>query len=208
MESEKPIFKESMMESAKTATSGGNIPASFRVLDVGGNDGLVAREKYPDAEIEVIDLKHGWDIEVFGIPSGPWNVILANHFLEHYRDPDQFLEMCKKAMTKNTVLEIAMPNMSSWYNRIFFLFGFLPQSYEISYRKIYGRAIKDGTGPGGHIRLMNIPSTIELLKDHGLTIKDVSVEVSNRTGFVSYLDHLITILNPKLASAFRVKCTL
>lgn len=194
------------MGSVKTAIFGGNTRTSFKVLDVGGNDGSVAREKYPDAEIEVIDKIHGWDIMEHGLPEGPYSVILANHILEHLPDPDFFLEECKKIMCSSTILEIGMPNLNSWYNRIFFLLGYLPQSYEISYRKIYGRLIKDGTGPGGHIRVMNIPSTIALLKDHGFKIISVKGEASNRKGLIGLFDKFMTLLNINFSSAFRIQC--
>ena len=197
-----------MKESAKTATYGSSIPPSFRVLDVGGNDGLVARGMYPYAEIEILDLNHGWDVMKHGLPNGEWDVILANHFMEHISDPDLFLDMCKEVMKPFTVLEIGMPNLNSWYNRIFFSLGYLPQSYEISYRKIYGRFIKDWTMPGGHIRVMNIPSTIQLLKDHGFKIISVKGEASNRTGLIGLLDKIITKLNINFSSAYRIKCTI
>jgi len=181
----------------------------FNVLDVGGNDGNVAQEKYPNSEITILDKKHGWDVTQRDLPMFPeWDVILCNHFIEHIEDPDSFLEKCKLVMTKKTILDIGMPNLSSWYNRIFFLFGYLPQSYEISYRKIYGRFIKDKTEPGGHIRVMNVPSTILLLKEHGFKILSVEGEYSNRAGFISYFDRFITNLNLNLASAFRIKCTI
>ena len=196
------------MESAKTVTSGKNTPRSFKVLDVGGNDGARCRSHFPDAEIEVIDIKNGWDVMTYGIPYGPWDVIFANHFIEHITDPDYFLEECRKAMKHDTILEIGTPNLNSWYNRIFFLYGYLPQSYEISYRKIYGRAIEDGTKPGGHVRVMNIPSLINLLKDHKFIIVEVEGEASNRTGFIGFIDKFITKLNPNLASAIRIKCAL
>lgn len=186
-----------------------NAPINIlKVLDVGGNDGKVAKEKYPNSDVVVLDLKYGWNVLDHGIPNEPWDVILANHFMEHIDDPDRFLEMCKKVMTNDTVLEIGMPNLNSWYNRIFFLFGYLPQSYEISYKKIYGRFINDGTGPGGHIRVMNTPSTIQLLKDHGFKILSVKGEPSNRNGLIGLLDKLITKLNLNMASAFRIKCTI
>lgn len=180
----------------------------FKVLDIGGNDGLVARKLYPDAEIEILDLKYGWDVMKQGLPHGEWDIILANHFMEHIDDPDFFLDMCKDIMSHFATLEIAMPNLNSWYNRIFFFLNYLPQSYEISYRKIYGRFIKDGTAPGGHIRVMNIPSTIQLLKEHGFKIISVQGEASNRTGLIGLLDKLMTKLNINFSSAFRIKCTI
>lgn len=169
---------------------------------------MVAGKLYPKYEIHVLDKKLGWDVMKKGIPSGNWDVILANHVLEHLDDPDKFLDQVWLKMNSDTIFDIGMPNLNSWYNRIFFLFGYLPQSYEISYKNIYGRFIEDGCSPGGHIRVMNIPSTIQLLKDHGFHNIFVKGEASNRSGFVGWVDKLITKLNPNLASAFRIKCTI
>lgn len=192
----------------KTVTSGKNTQKYFKVLDVGGNDGLVCKSHYPDSDVTIVDIKNGWDVMTYGLPYGPWDFIFANHFMEHITDPDFFLDECRRVMKHDTILDIGMPNLNSWYNRIFFLLGYLPQSYEISYKKIYGRFIKDSSEPGGHVRVMNIPSTIDLLKDHGFMIIEVTGEPSNRTGIIGLIDKFITSINPEFASAFRVKCTI
>ena len=211
-----------MKEYAKIVTSGKNTLISsttisttirnLKVLDVGGGDGKRASlEFYPDSEVKVLDIKTGWDVMEYGLPQGDWDVILANHFIEHIDDPDYFLEECRKVMTHKTVLDIGTPNLNAWFNRLFFLFGYLPHSYEISYKKSYGKPFDwNKEEVGGHIRVMNVPSLIQLLKDHKFDVFSIEGEHSTFPCHfsVKYLDIFLTKLSPNLASAFRIKCRL
>ena len=79
----------------------------MKVLDVGGGDGKRAREEfYPGTDVTVIDLKNGWDVMKLGLPKENWDIILANHFIEHITDPDYFLDECNRVMREGTVLDI------------------------------------------------------------------------------------------------------
>lgn len=204
-----------MKESVKTVMSGKVTPtysSSFNVLDVGGNDGKRCREEfYPGAKVKVLDLKSGWDVMKHGIPFGNWDVILANHSIEHFSDPDNFLENCRKVMRPNTILEIATPNLTAWFNRILFLFGYVPHSVELSKICNVGKPFGWGKEPlGGHIYVYTIPALLELLRFHGFKVTSVKAEGSTYPCniFIKLVDKLLTRLNPNFASAFRVKCTL
>ena len=183
----------------------------LKVLDIGGNDGKRAYEFYAASEVTCLDIKTGWDVMKKRLPKGDWDILLANHFIEHIDDPDFFLEECRKVMSKDTILDIGTPNLNSWYNRLFFFAGYLPNSYEISYRKGYGKPFDwNKHEVGGHIRVMNVPSLKEMLEDHGFKI--ISVEGEHSTFpcsiWIKALDRFLTFLSPNLASAFRVKCKL
>lgn len=184
----------------------------MNVLDVGGKDGLRARnEFYPGSEVSVCDLTYGWDVMKYGLPEGTWDVILANHFIEHIPDPDYFLDECKRVMKKHTVLDIGTPNLTAWFNRIFFLLGYLPHSVEVSKRHNVGKAFDwNNEELGGHIYVYSVPALLQLLKKHGFKILSVRGEASTypASGVVKAIDACLTRLSPALASAFRVKCTL
>jgi len=184
----------------------------MNVLDVGGNDGKRAREEfYPGSEVMVVDLKNGWNVMKMGLPYGDWDVILANHFIEHIEDPDFFLEECKKHMKKHTVLDIGTPNLTAWFNRILFLFGYVPHSVELSKIHNVGKAFNwNSEELGGHIYVYTIPALFQLLRFHGFKVISVSGEPSTYhcNGLVSALDRWLTKINPNFASAFRIKCTL
>lgn len=204
-----------MKEFAKTVMSGKAIPtysSSFSVLDVGGNDGKRAKEEfYPDSKVKVLDLKSGWDVMKHGLPFGKWDVILANHSIEHFSDPDYFLEQCRAVMGSDTILDIGTPNLCAWFNRILFFFGYVPHSVELSKVVNVGKPFGWGREPlGGHIYVYTIPALLELLRFHGFKIVSVRAEASTYPCniFIRFLDKLLTKLNPNLSSAFRVKCTL
>lgn len=186
----------------------------FTILDVGAPDKKRAKELYPDAaHIRSLDLINGWNVMTMGFPreSFRYDVILANHFIEHVDDPDKFLEMCKENMTENTILDIGTPNLCAWFNRILFLFGYLPHSYEVSYRKGYGRAFNWNNEPmGGHLRVFSVPSLIQMLKYHEFRIISIKGEESFYPAYpiIKFIDRLFTRLSPSLASSFRVKCML
>lgn len=183
-----------------------------RVLDVGGKDGRRAREEfYPGSEVTVVDLETGWDVMEDGLPRGDWDVILANHSIEHFSNPDLFLEECRNVMGPNTVLDIGTPNLAAWFNRVLFLFGYVPHSVELSTKYNVGKAFNwNDEELGGHIYVYTVAALTDLLRRHGFRITSVvgecSTYPSNR--IINCLDRFLTFCSPSLASAFRVKCTL
>ena len=182
----------------------------FKVLDVGCGDSDRVLDFYPYAEVTKIDKKTGWDVLEQGLPSGEWDVIFANHIIEHLDDPDKFLESCKKVMKPYTVLDIGTPNLCAWFNRVLFLFGYLPHSYEVSYRKGYGRAFNwNFEEMGGHVRVFNVPALIQMISTHGFKMTYLKGEASFYpcNPLIRLADNILTI-NPNLASSFRLKCTL
>ena len=184
----------------------------LRVLDIGGNDGKRAREEfYPSSDVTLIDLKHGWNVLDLGLPKGDWDVLLANHFIEHICYPDYFLEECMKVMKPGTILDIGTPNLCAWFNRILFLFGYIPHSVELSKRFNVGKAFSwNNEELGGHIYVYTPRALADLLTKHGFKVFSITGEKSTyQCNFIIRLiDYLMTKLSPSLASAFRIKCTI
>jgi len=183
---------------------------ALKVLDVGGKDGSRCREHYPDAEVTVLDLIHGWDVMRDGLPEGDWDIIFANHSIEHFSDPDHFLLECKKVMKSHTVLEIGTPNLAAWYNRILFLFGYVPNHVELSNKYNVGKPFNWSEVPlGGHIYVYTVHALRELLEHYGFKIISVLGERSTYpcNKFIRGIDGFLT-KRVSFASAFRVKCTL
>lgn len=204
-----------MKESAKNAMFGSSIPTSSssskRVLDVGGNDGKRSRKHFPDASITVLDLKNGWDVMRMGLPYGDWEIVFMNHVIEHVSDPDLLLDECYKVMSKDSVLEIGTPNLAAWFNRILFLFGYVPHSVELSKRYGLGKAFNwNDEELGGHIYVYTVPAIVKLLKIHGFRNIQVVGEASTYpcNPIIRFLDKVLTKLSPTLASAVRIRCTL
>jgi len=205
-----------MKASAKNAMSGKIIrifssDSKRNILDVGGNDGMRAVKHYPHTNITILDLKNGYDVMKRGLPKGSWDVIFANHFIEHVNDPDFFLDECKRVMKPGAVLDIGTPNLAAWFNRALFLAGYVPHSVELSKRHNVGKPFDWNKEPlGGHVYVYTVPALLQLLRHHGFKITSVVGEASTFPchGAIRAVDSLLTKLSPTLASAFRVKCTL
>lgn len=184
---------------------------TLTVLDVGGNDGKHASEFYPNSKVTVIDKKNGWDIMKRGLPQGKWDIVLANHIIEHLDNPDCFLRECHKVMRNGTVLDIGTPNLCAWFNRILFLFGYIPHSVELSKQFNVGKAFGwNSEGLGGHIYVYTPRALADLLSKHGFKVFSITGEASTYPCFflIRWIDKLMTWTSPSLASSFRIKCTL
>ena len=97
--------------------------------------------------------------------------------------------------------------MCAWFNRILFVLGYLPHSYEVSYRHNVGKIMAWQKEPvGKHIRLFTPLALTQLLKRHAFKVIDVKGEYSTYpcNFLIRGIDRLLT-LNPNLASAFRIK---
>ena len=181
---------------------------NLKVLDVGGNLGLRAHKAYPEAEITVLDRKTGFDVTKEDFPGVEWDVVLSNHLIEHLENPDDFLDKCYRVMDDNSILDISTPNLLAWFNRLVVMFGYLPHSYEVSYRHNVGKPFKWGTERiGGHLRVTCPRALKQLLERHGFEVLSVKGEHSTYPchPLIGLIDRLLTI-NPNLASSFRIKC--
>lgn len=196
---------------ARSTVSKGKITRTpLRVLDIGGGDGMRARAAFPGAEVVCIDKREGWDVRYRGLPPGPWDVLYAHHVVEHLEDVDAFLDECQRVMGAHTVLNVGMPNLAAWFNRLFFLFGYVPHSMELSTRYNVGKPFGWNMEElGGHLRVFTVPAFCQLLTHHGFTVEKVVGEASNFPcpAPVRWVDAVLTKLSPGLASAFRVYAT-
>jgi len=175
----------------------------MKILDVGGKVESAARKKFPNDDITMIDLTTGWDVMEKGLPSGDWDLIYANHVIEHFSRPETFLFDCYGVMNKNTILEIGTPNLNCWFNRILFLLGWLPHFYDASNIWKFKRPYKTDPYISGHCKVYNTPTLIELLKIYNFEI--ISVEGEPYTN--NPIDKFFALF-PNLASCVRIRCKL
>ena len=183
----------------------------MKILDVGGKDGSRCQKHYPEDEITVLDIIYGWDVMENGLPEGDWDIIFSNHSIEHFPDPDFFLEECKRIMNQHTILELGTPNLAAWFNRILFLFGYVPHCVELSKKFNVGKPFNWGNEPmGGHIYVYTVPALKDLLKKHGFSVTSTTGESSTYPCniIIRLIDKLATWISPNLASAVRLKCIL
>ena len=181
--------------------------ATLRVLDVGGGDGHRAREEfYPGAEVTTLDLQTGWDVMDAGLPDGTWDSLLLNHIIEHVSSPDYLLEECYRVMDEWSVLNIGTPNLAAWFNRAFFLFGYVPHSMELSTQVNVGKwGPWNQEGIGGHRYVYTLPALTQLLEFHGFKVYLARGEASTYPcpAPIRWLDRQLT-RRASLASALRV----
>lgn len=183
----------------------------YRILDVGGGDGSRCQRHYPDADITILDLIHGYDVMKDGLPEDDWDIIFANHSIEHFFNPDFFLRECRRVMKSHTILEIGTPNLTAWFNRILFLFGYVPHSVELSKVFNVGKPFDwNKEKLGGHTFVYTVPALLQLLEHYGFKVTSIEGEASTfpANPLIMAVDKLLTRISPSFASAFRVKCTL
>lgn len=103
-----------------------------------------------------------------------FDFVYSGEVIEHIYNPDYMLEECWRVLKTGGHLVLSTPNLQTWYNRFFFLFGIQPLFYETSTKsaQVGGgilRKFKQET-PVGHIRVFNRTSITDLLKQEGFEL--------------------------------------
>ena len=172
-----------------------------RILDVGCGTGYFAhlmKQKYTESTVIGIDiskmaLKLGRNQypEVTFIradaekklpfPSNYFDLVISGEHIEHLVDVDSYLEEINRVTKKNGHLLLTTPNLASWINRIFLMFGLQPWYLEGSYRKtlpIFSfmsfRFPENSASPAvGHLRLYTLNMLKKILFVYGFTCRKV-----------------------------------
>lgn len=104
-----------------------------------------------------------------------FDMILSSESIEHFVNPDKFLREAHRVLKPKAIIVIDTPNLSSWLNRILFLFGIYPIALEASTEKLVGLGILSGFTSGnrviGHVHLFNYPALRDILSYHGFKIE-------------------------------------
>lgn len=172
------------------------LPFSGKILDVGCGDGsLLYHLKKANPKLDL----YGTDISKEGcrlaskqgikakpadlnykIPFGnsKFDFIIAHECIEHLWNSDKFLSECHRCLKKNGYLILTTPNLTSWYNRILFLFGIhaIPAEMSTVDRKVGFGAIKSlirDTQPLGHIRVFTVPALKDLATLYGFSVNKI-----------------------------------
>jgi len=181
------------------------------VLDIGGGKENRIKLYYPHlTNVTNVDLCTGYNLDTSELPEGHWKLLFANHIIEHLQDVDFLLDNCMRVMDNDSFLEIGTPNLVAWFNRVLFNFGYLPHSYEVSkYHNVGKIKIWSDEEMGGHIHVFSPMALCKLLRHHGFKVLKVQGEASTypTNPVISWVDKMLT-LNPNMASAFRVLCSL
>jgi len=102
-----------------------------------------------------------------------FDLVILKEVIEHLFDPDRAIEQLKNVTKSGGYIVITTPNLSSIINRILLLFGYLPISYEVSTRRVFGkpRRYNYREGAAGHIRIFTFKAMWQFLEFYGFEIK-------------------------------------
>jgi ubiquinone/menaquinone biosynthesis C-methylase UbiE len=166
------------------------------LLDVGcglGDFGRHCRRNIPGIEVKGVDVsevavgkarENGMDavrVDVGNerLPFGDdsFDGIFCGEVIEHVFDTDGLLEELRRVLRPTTPdrlcpLVLTTPNLASWYNRIFMMFGYQPLFMEVSTRGGFGHPIPFWLN-AGHIRMFTYRAIRQFVQHHGFRIQRV-----------------------------------
>jgi SAM-dependent methyltransferase len=156
------------------------------VYDVGGYD------YFRQLIIKYYKFKYVYDIsskdlntEKINKPSGLADIIFLAEVIEHLYNPDLVIAECRRLLKNDGYLVLTTPNLTSWFNRILFIFGFFPMNMDISCQLRYSgrrdilnkapvdKVVKFNPLFDVHIRLYTVKSLTILLEEHGFIVENI-----------------------------------
>ncbi len=163
------------------------------LLDIGcgvGEFGKHCKKDIPGLAVKAVDVskvavekarKNGVDAicadvgnERLPFDGESFDGIFCGEVIEHVFDTDGLLEDMRRLLRPsigNSIrpLVLTTPNLASWYNRIFLLFGYQPLFMEVSTRGGFGHPMPFWLN-AGHIRLFTYRAIRQFVRHHGFHI--------------------------------------
>lgn len=142
--------------------------------------------------------------------SNSFNLIISGEVIEHVYDTDNFLYEISRIMKKNGLLIISTPNLASWIDRLFLLFGLQPLATEVSNAsRKFGREIfyklvnfKEESDSAGHLRCFTKDALKSMLKYYGFNvIKDIPCHYHS-----FFINKLVTKIFPNMSQGTLLVC--
>lgn len=149
----------------------GSARAALGMECVDGVDILPAEKLDVPAWLRLSKADFNWDRLPYEDDS--FGVILCGEVFEHLYNPDNLLKEIKRVLAPKGVCLITTPNLGSWFNRVFFLFGYQPCCMAASYYHEDAGKLKlvRVYGHRDHIRPMTLKALKELIELNGLKVK-------------------------------------
>jgi len=167
-------------------------PASH-VLDLGCGDGVMLEYLQSDKQcigygIEIDDdtipecIKRGVAVIQQDLEAGlamfadnAFDIVVCNHVLEHIFQTENALRELKRVTQPEGIILLGIPNISNWYSRMMFLFGYMPLGLEcgtesVTYGKGLGKKQAKDFIPSGHIRGFTSKALQEICEHCGLEV--------------------------------------
>jgi ubiquinone/menaquinone biosynthesis C-methylase UbiE len=133
-------------------------------------------------------------------PSNFFDLVLCNQVAEHLLNPDNLFKEIHRILKTNGVAYISVPNLCSFHNRVFVLFGWQPTTIPPSTKFVFGNPLRNQKVKfegGKHINAFSPAALIEMLEFYGL-----KVEKYVGSGFYPFSGKIADVLSnifPKLS---------
>jgi len=113
--------------------------------------------------------------EPLPFPDQTFDIVVCNHVLEHIFQTENALRELKRVTRPDGIIILGVPNISNWYSRIMFLFGYMPLGLEcgtesVTYGKGLGKEKAKDFMPSGHIRGFTSKAVQEICEHCGLEV--------------------------------------
>jgi 2-polyprenyl-3-methyl-5-hydroxy-6-metoxy-1,4-benzoquinol methylase len=137
-------------------------------------------------EVKVCDL----DEQPIPFTDGFFDVVVCGEVIEHIFDTDNLLIEIRRVLRKNGILVISTPNIASFFNRLFILFGFQPLYTEVSSRKNhYGNRFRQkGIVPAGHIRNFTYRAFHDIVTENGFKILEQKAATLSTNKYIRWVE--------------------
>lgn len=201
---------------------GFKIPENAKVIDIGCGSGSLGNEiiKKYGCKVDGVDMnevsieasrKKGLNVFKFDLdtewdlPSESYDYVFSTEMIEHMINTDLFIEESKRILKKGGKLILTTPNLTCWYNRLIFIFGYQPFYTEVSIKdKTFGldftRKMTPNRTPVGHIRVFSHRAIKDMLGYYGFkNIKILGLKILYIKGFMKFIDDILSYI-PWLSS--------
>jgi len=201
------------------------VPITGNLLEIGALDGATVRYykqhfkgKTFGVDISIEVLKNAGNIidEVktcdLNVDALPWednffDVVICSEIIEHIFDTDRLLEQIRRILKPSGTLIISTPNLASFFNRIFILFGLQPVGTEVSCRNTrYGNSFRQKLRPAGHIRNFTYAAFIDILRTNGFKIERTTSIPMSEHGVAAVIETVTSGIYTAFGSVIIVKC--
>lgn len=194
------------------------------VLDVACGRGTLLRalrNKSPDMVLAGTDIAedslaatraYGIQAELANVeitlpfPDEAFDCVVFGEAIEHLIDPDAALQNISRVLKRDGLLVLTTPNLASWFNRLFLLFGIQPVFTETSTHVNLGRlapALGQWKPTQGHLKIFTKGALMQMLTANGFVIERVLGAPYPQPSPAALFDRFMSRF-PSLASNFVV----
>lgn len=164
------------------------------------NPQAIKASKEKGLKIIESDLEQKWNQE-----ENYYDFLFGTEIIEHVINTDNFVEESYRILKPGGKIILTTPNLTCWYNRILFLFGYQPFYTEVSIKdKTFGldftRKMTPNRTPVGHVRVFSYRAIKDMLEHYGFkNIKIYGLKVLYLPKNIKFIDDIVSKI-PWLAS--------